>query len=1052
MPAEDSRPRICIVGGGLSGLAAAYFLQQQPTLQHAHIRLIEAQQELGGTYTRTELAHAGVLVKLLAQLQEQNQQHQAKTVTDAAPGAAATSPKPGKQPNQLPSLLQQIVQQRLLSTRHLSVAPKALSEGSISSSSSISSRSSDPGVAPAGVSFGADSACIALEFGAGCPHLLAPGGGHLLQLLQRVLPPSQLAVANRSAASVFSLPANSSASSNSSSWLARGRPWLSVLRKLLRWLPLKGRGARSEWSRPGFCRTNLLRCLFACFHEIFLGQQSIFNDEKGPRRRMNVGRNADLSVASFAELHSSRSFAADLILPPFSACTWGAQPEGLSARAYLPRGWLMHEQYGSLLRGCLAERRLSRVFTSNSGCCYTSADAASLAASESETEGPRLIPVEGCKAFQRGHQAPHQIVAEGAGLFSPVGGMRQVVAALARHICAPPEGRPPVSVELGCRVQRLEPLHSDSCSSRGNALDASDGAAAVICAEGRRFLADLVICALHPFDLSLLLKASSAGGEQCRGKHPERASQAHQQRVVSSRTPSSARKLCNFFASLPSASYITVHAFGSKPSDRAAALGRGCFYGPSKGIRAEPAASSPVAAAAAAASTGSCRAAEALAGLEAALKAAQEAVAVTELQFPGNVFPHVQAKALAAAGRSDISSFKCINKPLLLHAQAAVSVKHVETLLHQMQQLLMPLQLLLQPGLEPPVKREEQKHRMSAMQQQEAASTAASLRALGLLLGAAEEAVDKALQREGITESSDRLVMCSRLSLQAEPQWPLVLEKGTGGRANTAGAQQRHQLLQLLRQFDQLRSNHWRGTAALHAVSSHVPLQLVQADTYQQAPTQGARLRVAPRAREGGHQVAQEGLAGVYSEQQVEDSGYALGGDLFVESREDFHRQRVQTMPWLQVCQCQCLCLCLYVYERLGVSICVYVCCMWATVNGAREPESRTLLYLLTKSGGGTLQAFAAFPHVRPEHACEYIARLQGGRNESSSGSSGNISSSGSMGSSGSNSNSSSLSKGSSRKGATPSGTPEVNRSTVSLGPFSCSAGEGMEGGALPNH
>lgn len=38
----------------------------------------------------------------------------------------------------------------------------------------------------------------------------------------------------------------------------------------------------------------------------------------------------------------------------------------------------------------------------------------------------RITPVKGCKAFSRLHDAVQNVASEGAGIFSPVGGMRQV--------------------------------------------------------------------------------------------------------------------------------------------------------------------------------------------------------------------------------------------------------------------------------------------------------------------------------------------------------------------------------------------------------------------------------------------------------------------------------------------------------------------------------------------------------------------------------------------------------------------------------------------------
>ena len=118
-------------------------------------------------------------------------------------------------------------------------------------------------------------------------------------------------------------------------------------------------------------------------------------------------------------------------------CT--AKPEALSSRAYFPRGWLLQQQYGSLLRGTLAERRLARAAASSSSSSSSninnnnsssssipSPDATNEATADSKRKGPLLLPVPGCKPSPQGQEALQQIAQEGGGLFAPVGGMKQV--------------------------------------------------------------------------------------------------------------------------------------------------------------------------------------------------------------------------------------------------------------------------------------------------------------------------------------------------------------------------------------------------------------------------------------------------------------------------------------------------------------------------------------------------------------------------------------------------------------------------------------------------
>lgn len=104
----------------------------------------------------------------------------------------------------------------------------------------------------------------------------------------------------------------------------------------------------------------------------------------------------------------------------------------LSAASFFPRAWLLQHHYGSLIRGTWAERRAKRRYDKESIGRSSTSKAEQRSSSDGDgvgkyaRNGPRLIPVEGCTAFLKGHEAIQRVAREGAGFFAPVGGMRQV--------------------------------------------------------------------------------------------------------------------------------------------------------------------------------------------------------------------------------------------------------------------------------------------------------------------------------------------------------------------------------------------------------------------------------------------------------------------------------------------------------------------------------------------------------------------------------------------------------------------------------------------------
>lgn len=105
----------------------------------------------------------------------------------------------------------------------------------------------------------------------------------------------------------------------------------------------------------------------------------------------------------------------------------------LSAASYFPRAWLLQKHYGSLLRGSWAERRAAKLLDEkrkdSSASATTDEDSphpGPFSRQQPEMNGARLVPVRGCRAFPRGQQSLQRVATEGAGVFTPVGGMRQV--------------------------------------------------------------------------------------------------------------------------------------------------------------------------------------------------------------------------------------------------------------------------------------------------------------------------------------------------------------------------------------------------------------------------------------------------------------------------------------------------------------------------------------------------------------------------------------------------------------------------------------------------
>lgn len=440
----------------------------------------------------------------------------------------------------------------------------------------------------------------------------------------------------------------------------------------------------------------------------------------------------------------------------------------------------------------------------------------------------------------------------------------QLIDALEQHIVSPSSTRLPVSVVRGSRVVELVASQADDGGcTKGHAAE-------VVCHDGSRYPADIVICAMHPYDLGILLSRSERieaspyiqdnATQERREKNPE--VDGDQPRVRDSQRRG-VSTMASFLLALPCASWITVHAFGAHSSRRAASLGRGCFYAPDQLEPITQAEGPTQPQQPSHMQHLSLASKEAAAGVGKAIQAARQAIRVAELQLPGNLFPHAQAAALSAAGHFDSAASAWVTRAALLHAQATVRVHRIESLIGHMQQLLLPLQRLLQPHVASCAQGEEEED-----------NRAAGLRALGLLVAVAEDAVIRVLLREGIVTVPDDLVLCSRLSLQAEPQWPVTLQPAQGFH----GAVRRQMLSSLLQQFASLRDEQWCGSPALHVVSSDVP-----------------------QAEKSGLSGPPTGQPAVNKEllQAMEDS--AAPPASFADGRLLFHKLRVQNAPWLQV-------------------------------------------------------------------------------------------------------------------------------------------------------
>lgn len=431
----------------------------------------------------------------------------------------------------------------------------------------------------------------------------------------------------------------------------------------------------------------------------------------------------------------------------------------------------------------------------------------------------------------------------------------QLIEALQKNIVTPSPERRPVSVVRGSRVIKISSLQARSD------ISIASPAAEVICEDGSRYAADLVICAIHPYDLAAILgKCTNSETEQPsvpKGGR-ERGTFNSGSQVCGGSGCSSASRMASLLLALPCASWVTVHVLGKNSSRRADSLGRGCFYSPQqlnqikerelqsrrpsfprRLLDEAPAAGSQ----------------EALAALNEAIKAAEDAVQISELQLPGNLFPHSHAAALSASGLFDGAAAPWVTAPVMLHAQATVRVHKIEFLMDHMQQLLLPLQRLLHPG--------------NASRNASNDERAAGLRALGLLIGVAEDVVSRMLIREGIITTSERVVLCSRLLLQAEPQWPLTLQPTQHADAVI----RRQNLASLLEQFERLRQGQWNFSPALHAACSDIPTE--------EEVTPPCLLPV-------NRQITQD----------VEESPPPMS---FVDARLLFHQLRVHDMPWLQV-------------------------------------------------------------------------------------------------------------------------------------------------------
>ncbi|KAL8450427.1 hypothetical protein Emed_002515 [Eimeria media] len=844
MAEEPRRPEICIVGGGLSGLATAFYLQQQPTLCHANIRLIEAQQKLGGRYVATAYADAGVLHSLL--------KTPSATPQSAASDDVGTTPQ-----HELLSLAQQALESRLL-LKHRSLSPAALQPFRASNSSV----QVDEGSCDGGNNNEYGGSNVPMEFGAAVPHFLAPGGGHLLKLSQQLLMPSQLVIGRKQAASLFSL-----------------MPTRKTPSKLWSWLQLRSWKSPSTQTscRPGLSRLTIGQALIAGIRELCRKRGTLSENQlpKGSvscaSKRTACAPTRDMSISAFAEFHSSKALADGLLLPAFSACSYAGEAADLSAASYFPRAWLLHHSYGSLLRGAWAERRAARRYRraareSTSEECAINADSSSVRDTHkvASDQGPRLLPVHGCKAFARGHEAAKSVAVEGAGVFTPVGGMRQLVQALEKHIQDPPLDKRPVSVVRGSRVVKV-------LSAAGDTASCTKGRAAkVVCDDGSTYSCDLVICALHPYDLGALLRGSARLKDSASAQESAPAEGHKQQRVINKDLQtknSSVSTMANLLLAVPCASYVTVHAFAEHSTRHANSLGRGCFYG---AHQLEPMMTSCITPQEQSnrqdqlGEEGQGDVAQAIAGLTEAIRAAQEAMIVAELQLPSNVFPHSHAAAMAAAGLFDDAAALWVTKAPMLHAQASVRVRHIESLVEQMQHLLLPLQRLLKQSTRNPC--DEQGDDLEVQR-------AVGLRALGLLTAVAEDAVVRALLREKITTSPEQLLVCSQLSLQAEPQWPLTLQRTKG----IYEASQRQRLIRLMQQYEELRGAEWRSGPAFHAACSEVP--------------QSKQAKASLLDRE----------CAVHYEQLLEAGNGETLPEAFADAKLLFHRLRVHNTPWLQV-------------------------------------------------------------------------------------------------------------------------------------------------------
>lgn len=339
----------------------------------------------------------------------------------------------------------------------------------------------------------------------------------------------------------------------------------------------------------------------------------------------------------------------------------------------------------------------------------------------------------------------------------------QLVKELERYITEPPSPFKPVNIYFNSEVSRIFPHIADCQTAKSNSTVGTE----IVCSNGSKFSADLVISAVHPYELaSILSYRPSERMIHTLNAHRREGECTIPEGICDDDKRSSANPcstLAAYLVALPSVSWVSIHAFAADNGPRARQLGMGCFYPTKMHFHPnEHATQSRL--------YDRCKKPETVQkdspvlGLIEAIRRAKQSVEVTHLRLLGNLFPHAQELALAAAGLGDPIAAPWVTSAQLLHAHAEVRIHDIEYVVQELEELLLPLKDLS-------AKKASQKAARNPKVTQDA-----GVQALAVIMLAAEDAVVRSLLREGLVTRPEDLLLTSRLAAQAALEWPLNLE------------------------------------------------------------------------------------------------------------------------------------------------------------------------------------------------------------------------------------------------------------------------------------